>query len=363
MEKLRCQAGVEYKGKIIFSASTVNGLMSLNLDSGNIKFLKVFEREDLTSGLYREAFLCGNEAWFIPAKAENFVCVNLNTYDMKYYPVPYNKRNKHNDMLSFIAFFIFEDMIYCVPRNVDTAVRINTISHSIERFDNVIDPFSDITCGGLVINNIFRLFIKNKREEIDIDMVTGEHTRKTCSMIDNTTLHICPCGKYILDKHKGGRITIYDSNYSEMRTVQLPYDQEDYYDALKYNGEIVLLPIRGRHIMSINPDLGNVHELEMGDAPIDIFADVSNKMGIIRSGDDEYITTEFTGYILRISNDRILKCYSLDWSNALTDLLIKAYSSCGRLRELYGEEIIKEDGYIKNLTGFLELLSLSNDQI
>ncbi len=363
MEKLRCQTGVEYKGKIIFSASTMNGLLSLDLDSGEIIFLKVFEKEDLTYGLYREVFLCGNEAWFIPAKAENFVCVNLDSYEMRYYPVPYDKRKKHNAMISFIACFMYEDKIYCVPRNVDTAVRINTISHSIERFDNVIDPFSDITCGGFVINNKFKLFLKNKREEIDIDMLTGEQTRNPCSMIDDSTLHVCSCGKYVLDKHKGGRITIYDSNYSEMRTVQLPYDQEDYFDALKCGGEIVLLPIRGRHIISINPDSGDIHELEMGDTPMDIFADASNKMGVIRSGNDTYITTEYTGYILRISGSRILKCYSLDWSNVFADSLKNAYSLCGRLRELYGEEIIKEDGYIKNLTGFLELLSSSNDHI
>ncbi len=332
----------------------INGLISLELKSGRLAFLKVFEKEKSTFGLFREAFLFGNEAWFIPARAENFVCINLDTYEMKYYQIPFSTRKDQDNMIPFVSSFVHDDYIYCVPRDIDTAVRINTKMHTIEKYDSVIDPNICFTIGGIVSDNKLRIFDRRHKEEIVIDLLTKTPTKTNNEMIKDSDYFICECGENIIKLDRKGIAIVYDKYFSENKTIELLYSQENYHGTV-IGEKILLMPLRGSHFFTINPYTNEICKIGADICPEDVFTTHANKMSLIRSEKEIYITTEYTGYILEIINNRINRYYPLEWSSVFAKSLIDTYAECGRITELFDGKIINEDGKINTLRSFIQI--------
>lgn len=126
-------AGVEYRGKLYVSTKEINGLFCLDLSTREITFLKEFSGENEARGIYRNAFLYKNEAWFIPGRGQRIAIVNLDTLDIEYYEFPFQRKDQKTILqkrgLRSSVFssggIIADKFLYLIPQNVDTVVIVD----------------------------------------------------------------------------------------------------------------------------------------------------------------------------------------------------------------------------------------------
>lgn len=114
-------AGVKYRGKVYYAAHQSNGLFCFDPDTENSYFIAVFEKEDPGFFLYIRAFLYHNKMWLIPFHGKHIVCVNLDTFDMMYYPVP----NRDIGKRAFYDGIRERNVLVLIPYHLDAVMMID----------------------------------------------------------------------------------------------------------------------------------------------------------------------------------------------------------------------------------------------
>lgn len=100
--------------KIIFSNSDANGLFSLELSSGRLKFLSLFRGEDVKQrGLHCRSIKYQDRIYFIPLLGKEIACVNLNDYCVS--NIPLHQEIVKREKTVFLNAHLYADKIFMFP--------------------------------------------------------------------------------------------------------------------------------------------------------------------------------------------------------------------------------------------------------
>ena len=168
---LSCMAGVEFENKILFTSRYMNGLFELDLATGLISLVSIIKGEIPQYNLYRKAFLHNKEAWFIPQRGEQILCVNLETYDISYYRPGFNTKYEENVdypyWFAYIDGVIVEDrFLFCIPSGYDALQIIDMQEHELFPVYGINNPYNDIIYSAYVRNGEAHLLSKKGTSDV-----------------------------------------------------------------------------------------------------------------------------------------------------------------------------------------------------
>ena len=258
---LKIGAGVLYQKKVYFSEFGINGLFCLDIETENVHFLKRFEKELQNFKLYRDAYIYGNVAWFLPWKGKYIVKVNLDSLEMKYYEVPFHtvntlSKNKF-DALYFTTMLVQDRFICMIPTIYDAVIVIDMKEEKIYPFFDVIDTKKEIYPYGFFADNVLWLCSYNGAEMIKLNLATGEKERVSWNSSEfyysgveyvNGTL-------YFLTNKMGVLINM-DIEMQRKREIQLPDPMHGdvRYSSVLFDNNLWFLPLKNKKLYSMDCD-------------------------------------------------------------------------------------------------------------
>lgn len=141
-EILNFVAGVEKDGFIYFSAWEYNAFACMDIETGNVEYLAIFEKEDYSPRLHAAAYMVDDDIWFAPCCAKHIVKVNIQTLEMNYYDYEYKYSMKYSTDGSYQAFtdiVCYRNRLFMVPWSIDAMVIIDFENNNIECVQNFND--------------------------------------------------------------------------------------------------------------------------------------------------------------------------------------------------------------------------------
>lgn len=173
--KIACFAGVKYGEKLIFSSFYFNALCEMDLKTYEIKMVGIFTEELMYSRLHRQAFLYGEEAWFIPQRAKYIACVNLESYEIKYYDVLFHENNKKNikyiDAVYRDGCIVNERYLCLNPRDIDSVTIIDMLEHKLIPFYGIKLSSEDRIAAVYFANGKIHLLMNNSSRTVLLDIL------------------------------------------------------------------------------------------------------------------------------------------------------------------------------------------------
>ena len=228
--KIGCMAGVEYKGKIIFVSTYVNGLFELDTENKNVRLIAVLEKERNERALFRRALIFKNEAWFIPQKGEHIICVNLDTYDMTYYSMNYTKKyqvsSEYPYFYSYIdAKIIDDDILVCIPSGLDAIQLINLNSHKFDYIEDVSQPTKDRIHSVFIFDGKLNVLSEKGILDVLINLETKEKVKANWKLTEYHFLSSVEKGDdlYLLP-------TVNESNTMYLGRINMKTGKTEFYD-------------------------------------------------------------------------------------------------------------------------------------
>lgn len=313
MMKLNFFAGVEYKNKVFFSAFLVNGLFVMDLNTNEVKYLKMFDKEKMKERLHRRAFIYRNEAWFIPQEAEFIACVNLETLDISYYRPPYKQANfdfeKDRYFHTYFSGNVIQDrFLFLVPGDIDTVSVIDMETHKIVelyRNDDInAKQFSDV----LVINDELWIFPWKGKSIIIMNIMTKEIREMKWEFEDYSYDSVVQTDREIwFAPSEAEKIAYLELDTNNICFLDLKDYKNKYSTIMKLGQDRLLMcPFDGNDFVVIDVSRKTTEYIQFEELQ-DIFAKEPNKMSIIDSNDKKLITTGETNYILSFEDDAKIK--------------------------------------------------------
>lgn len=301
-------AGVEYRNKVYFSSVELNGLFCMDMESREVEFLKLFEKEKFIPRLHRAAFLYKNEAWFIPQEAENIARLNLETLTLTYYPFPCHKNNElfRSSPGSYCVYscgYVFKEKFLCmIPWNIDAALIINMESYEMYPYYDVIDPFEEAMCGAALIGDKLYLFPGKGKNCIEVDLRKDRRNKlewnymerafETVVMHQNKLWFVPKVEKYILS---------FDIRTGEKQKFEIPCPDDMFSGVICFDCKFIFLPLKARYFMVF--DLKDFSmKLELLEENSEIFAEVPMKVSSISSYEKVIIAMGQYGYLVRLED-------------------------------------------------------------
>lgn len=305
-------AGVKYDNKVFFSGYYwLTGLFSMNIENGEVKFLKLFEKEILTSRLHRMAFLYQNEAWFIPEQADYIACLDINTLEISYYEIPCYKKNPvigNRDYCVYVSGYVLKGKFLClIPREIDTALIIDMEKHELYPYYCVINPEKDRIADGVVLKEVLYLLPENGKNYIKIDLQSGKHTvamRIDGELVPASIYNIK--GKIWSVECFGKCISYMDITSGEIVRLKLLKSENRYYGMTCMGSKIVFLPLKADCFFIIDMDSLAVEVIKPnGDE--EIFGKGVCRTSVIGSLGETLIAVGATGNIA-VLNENSMDC-------------------------------------------------------
>lgn len=253
-------AGVKYGNKVFFSGyGWLAGLFSINIEDGEVKFLKLFEKEVFTSRLHRMAFLYQNEAWFIPEQADYIACLDMNTLEMTYYEVPCYRKNAvvgNRDYCVYVSGQILKNKYLClIPQEIDAALIIDMEQHKLYPYYGVINPEKDHITDGVVLKEELYLLPETGKDYIKINLHTGKRTSLVRSDGEFVSGSICNIkGKIWFVEWFKKNISYMDISSGEKVRLKLLESENRYYGMTCMGSKIVCLPLKADCFLTIDMD-------------------------------------------------------------------------------------------------------------
>ena len=160
---LNVGAGVVYKDKLYFSDLYLDGLFEADLINGSIRYVKGLSAKETRCKLaYRDAYIYGNEAWFTPWKEERILKINLDTFEITSYDIPYRCKAKAEKNILHKAYArtgIYKDRyIYMVPSGYDAVVFVDMKESHIYPIYDVVDVENESCIYGTVESDELKIF-------------------------------------------------------------------------------------------------------------------------------------------------------------------------------------------------------------
>lgn len=239
-------AGVEYKGKVFFSSfNPVGCLFCFDMKKKTTTFIKQFSVEISRGKCHMDAFLHGNDAWFIPRCARRLVCVDLDNFEEEYFEI---KGHDYANELAFIDYLSFEDdKLILIPcgQKLDIMVIVDLKRHSIEEFPHVIPKGK---CIGAYVWEDKLFFLSGQGDVVSMfdlrKMQIGylcERNkgvdRKYLSLVQNGSIvYLIPCG--------ADNVQVIDLHANVRRKILLPFPKDQFWDGMLINGGVLLFACR-----------------------------------------------------------------------------------------------------------------------
>ena len=266
-------ASVVIKDYIYFSACDFNGLMRTDIKTGKTEYICKFVKEENIEYVHSRAYVYRNEIWFVPGYGEYIACVNIETFDILYFELPYKSlgiKYKENPALnkngrvrlkSLDSGKYGNDKIFVIVAGTDTIAVIDLINKKIIPYYDVIDPQTELMGYGAVHHDVLWMVPYSGEDLIALNLKNGTVTRVTKDpSLDDCKSLCCSEGKIWFVPRKTDYIVYYDMNENEYHKI---YDEKgdlfnkDYWykDIIEYKNEIWILPGDGKGIVAINPDV------------------------------------------------------------------------------------------------------------
>lgn len=318
--KLGCMAGVEYKNKIVFSSTYINGLFELDLNTRKILFIKNIEGEPWEMHLFRKAFLFENEAWFIPQRANHVICVNLDTYDIEYFELPYNK--KFEETKNYPYYFAYIDglivnerYLYCIPNGLDSLLIIDMQEHHILSVKEINNPELDLIYTAYFYQGKVHLlsqkgkldkliYIESKK--VEKRNWKFDSTGFLSSMQIGTDLYLIPA---YLETGNTKRLAKIDLLTEEIVYIEMPDIFEEYYEGLYIKNYLILLPDYGKNFIKMNIVKKVFEQVKYPNELENKLNSCNNAARIIASKGKKLISLMNSGYVLEFDNDGNISNY------------------------------------------------------
>lgn len=352
--KLRFNAGVEYKNKIYASAININGLFQLDLTTYKVTYIKNFSKEKPCYAIHRTAFLYKNEAWFIPQNGQYIAIANLDTLEMEYLEVPYQRINE-NAVLQIGAVYYSGDIIgnrylYLIPTNIDTLLLID-----LE--DKVLYPYYNVALDdeyflfGTYANKSIYLFPRIGRSLVKLDLKTNRIERYPWEYPFGSFLEVvCFNNKLYFCPFYSEFILIRDLNTEKEEIINLNefYDSECNYEQIQiYKDKLFFIPFKGNKILELEIDN---NQLNIYKLPERFLENGSNGFTKLYSENQMILASYQKGLIL-IFNEEKKEFQKIDL-RIESDILINEIESTNGnpnidLKKFFCEEIYVTNGCCK----------------
>lgn len=303
MVRLGFYAGVEYKGKLYFSAMTHNGFYEMNLNTKKVTYLASFSKECMSYTLHRTAFVYGHYGWFVPQRGRYIVKVDLETLDMKYYDVFLEADVEKRNLAFIAAIKIDENRICVIPREINDIVIIDMKNSSIEKLENVLDREKELAMDGLMDGNSLYVFFKygsyyakidlstGKREDFEMDVLVWsvlKHKNQIWVITGESKKMVC----YDLEKEKVVNEFILDKNTKYLGMVQV-------------ENKIMGLPFCAPSFLYVDTETKEIYK----EIPKQIkLPNYSNKTMQVDSGDGYYFSIGEVGVFAEYCNGKMKYC-------------------------------------------------------
>lgn len=300
--KLNFFAGVEYKNQIYFSEyNNLNGLFLFNMESQEVRFLKLFEKEEVKPRLHRSAFLYNNEAWFIPQEASYIANINLDTLDITYYKMPFNKKSEKEvgHYCPYINGHVVQNKyLYLIPHDIDTVLIIDMELHKFYPYYGVINVEEETMIDGVIIKDdlfllpaVGKFYIKlnlrtNKWQRIKWEY--GEWAFSSVQLVDEKIWILPISQKYILTvelktgvKHK----------------LPLLNPKDQYWNMMLVDNELIFFPYQASNFLIVDKNTLEMR-IDKMEGHEEIFFVNPNIVSRIKSKEKKLITMGLAEYII-----------------------------------------------------------------
>ena len=349
--RMRIQAGVCYKGKIYFSDWRGFGLFSFDLVTKEVHFCRMFEEVECVWS-HRAAFLYHNEAWFLPQNGTRITCVNLDTYEIMRFEIPYVQKIE-DEVLLLAGGLVMDDMLFCVPWGIDTLTIINMRTHQLHFYTEFIDPEKE---------NIFSFGEKDRKaifypymgEYIRIlDPLNGrwEMIKREDHQYEYGEVAITAKG-YLYAPGKKGELM-----FGSGATYAIPCARKwnEYYGHYQKGNEILFFPFDGSDFLKVNIDTMEWKKLHVCNDEITGVYDIMMR---IDSDSGLYLASGESGYVIEIRDDDSMIYYPIEVKEKELQKEIAQKTSDSEKKKIFEfnkREIINED-WKYSLEGFLKFI-------
>lgn len=277
--KLGCFAGVEYQNSIYFSSMYFNALCKMDLDTNEVEILKIFEKEPMYSRLYRQAFLYGNEAWFIPQRAKYIACVNLDTLDISYYDVPFYTKIEETDKYAYCRYhtgvFVEKDKLCIFPYDADLVLVIDMKSHMITPIYEISNR-ENYMIGIVAEDEQYKMFFHQCESVVCYHKTTGKISKEK---MDKELGH---CTTVLLENNlvmlsgKSNVLYRYQNNIMEEMQISEINKNEKYDGLIDMGDRILALPFEAKSFLSIDIKTGDTKRI--GEEVEGLYREEPNKL-------------------------------------------------------------------------------------
>ena len=299
------QAGVEYKGKVFFAAWECNAFCQVAPEEGVVHFIRFFEGEDMVPRLFSEAFLFGNEVWFMPATARHIVSINLDNNEISCYKLQFNKELEYSVEGSYFAFSqgIMDKekgMLYFLPGCIDSMAIIDMRTHEVDWVHSAAQ----------------------------IEGAKADEVMKTAVLMDDNM--------YIFGRRKDYYET-FDPEKKKIERIDCPVCREIEGIPFKLGNDIGFTDLFGKKIPLLSPDRMEV-------SPLDTAEEENSFAGAVDFGDD-ILLLPFLSFYFLIINKRNREVFKFvpddDW------IFNKEYSAIRQIQSDEGRYFVSSlDGSI-----------------
>lgn len=363
--KLGCMAGVEYKDKIIFSSTYINGLFEMDMHTRKVRFIQVIDGEVWEAHLFRKAFLFGNEAWFIPQRGNHVICINLDTYYIEYFELKYEKKfEEHKEYPYYYAYIdglvVNERYLYCIPNGLDSLLVIDMQNHNISSIKEINNPEKDLIYGAFFYQEKVNLLSQkgklNKRIYIESKKVEKGNwqfdSNNFLSSIQNgTDLYLIPAYMKSRQSRKMAKIDLYSG---EVTYIKLPDISEEYYGGIFIKDSLILLPDYGVNFIKMDNERKIFEKVKY---PLELKNRLkchNNTARAIASMGRKLISFIHSGYILEFNeNGNIINYFETgELGDVEVQKLIKNY----REKKIVFPKILVQEKEMVSLSEYIQLI-------
>lgn len=318
--KLGCMAGVEYKGKIVFSSTYMNGLFELDINTKRVRFLKTIEGEAWEAHLFRKAFLFGEEVWFIPQRGKRVICVDLNTYDIEYFDLQYNRKFEETESYPYYfayidGLIINERYLYCIPNGLDELLVIDMREHCVSSVNISNNPEQDLIYGAFFYQE--RVHLLSQKGLLDKAILIERNDIEEKNWKFDTTGFLSyvqyEMDLYLIPAYSDGKesrkLAKIDLTSGDVVYLNMPDSPEEYYGGLFMNDSLILLPDCGTDFIKMNIEEKTFEKVPYPNMLKDKIKNGNNAARVITSKERSLISFIHGGYILELDGEGNISNY------------------------------------------------------
>ena len=267
-------ASVKYKGSVWFSGTALSGLYRADEKTGIAEYIKPFLREKNCHNVHRRAYLYEGKAWFTPWEGVHIACVDLETYDIRYYDIP---GEKVRDALleecgaAYSGSVRYDkDHFILIPAAAEAPVIVDMKSGVMKVLEGVVKENESFEAG-CCHDGFVWMIPKRGREWSRLDPVTGRADRLPWNEEPGSFGGPCSAGgRIFFTPVNADHILIYDPSKDEYERIPLGdfYRKGWRYDSLQPDeGRLWILPRASQKILYLELKDLTVHEIERQQYP------------------------------------------------------------------------------------------------